>query len=105
MSDETKTFDVPRPAIMGAALALAESEGMSINQGFLRDAEAAVAAAICRETDGCTFFKGHDGFCSPALIQQTADYEQLRDLVQPLVDMFHGPLADVIKDFLANTAP
>lgn len=85
---------------MAAALALAESEGMSVNQGFLREAEAAVVAALCHETEGCQFFKGHDDVCSPVLIRKADDFDTLVKYVQPILATAPEGIADLIEDLI-----
>lgn len=98
---EEEHFDLP--AVMAAAQALATAGGSDrVGQGDLRDAEAAITAAICPH-DGCGFWRGHDGLHSGELNSRLEKSERAIQLLEALVDSGNtGPLLEVARDFLGD---
>lgn len=105
MTEKADSYDVPRPAVMAAAVALAEVDGTEISQSYLRDAEKAVEAARCTVVDGCQFFKGHDLDCSPALNDRLGNRDELAQALQVMLTIYGkdgDPVTEVAKDALAR---
>lgn len=103
----SEAYDIGAPAVLAAASALAERDGLPLTQNYLRDAEFAVKAAMCTK-EGCLFWKGHDGDCSDILMDQAARCERAVDYLEMMVSLPSGSVgfdavADSVKDFLGQT--
>lgn len=92
---------------MAAAQALAETNGMSVNQGFLRDAEGCIKAAVCsheaNDATPCAFWKGHEGDHSYDLVKRAEAGEEAVKLLGALIvshDLGDDPIVMLAKELI-----
>jgi hypothetical protein len=78
--------EIPHTCLMTAALAMAENEGVPLNQTLLNETELILQAAHCPE-DGCLLPRGHDTDCSPTLIRFAADRVKLAEALATMLDV------------------
>lgn len=96
--------DIPQRSLMNVALAIAESDGLPLNQRHLREAGLYLDAAICDEDD-CFLPAGHDSDCLPVLLQAGKDRQELQDCLEAAIGMLNpeSPLVQVCAETLAST--
>lgn len=94
--------EIPHPAILSAALALAENEDTPLNQSHIREANLALEAALCPEDD-CLLPKGHDLDCLSTFVRFTDDRRALAEALDAMLAMHpDGAVSDACRDTLAT---
>ncbi len=91
---------IPHTALMTAALAMAESEGVPLGQTQLRETSEILDAALCPEDD-CLLPRGHDCDCLPTLVRFAEDRQKLAEALDSMLSVHSdGPLSETCRDTL-----
>lgn len=96
--------DIPQRAFMNLALAIAEADGLPLNQRHLNESEKYLKAAICDEED-CYLPAGHDSDCLPELMKAAGERDTLHDTLDSIVGFLptDNILREVAEELLLTT--
>lgn len=95
--------DIPQKALMNIARAVADEEGINLNQRHLNEADRYIQAVLCDKED-CFLLAGHDSPCSFALLEAFRHNQTLRATLESLLGMVpDGPLRSASEEILEST--
>lgn len=91
---------IPQRAFMNLALAIADADGLPLNQRHLKESEKYLEAAVCDEDD-CLLPAGHECDCLPALMKAAEERDTLHDTLDSVIGFL--PPDNVLRQVAEET--